>query len=94
MKQKEFEKLMENCADLIEERSNLAVKKIYKNNTYKEKYQKYSNLYEELVNKLGKDEIEIFTSAIYSLNDMENDYIYMQGFVDGMLLRENLANNS
>ncbi len=92
MKQKEFEKLMENCADLIEERSNLAAKKIYNNNTYKEKYQKYSNLYEELVNKLGKDEIEIFTSAIYSLNDMENDY--MQGFVDGMLLRENLANNS
>lgn len=25
-----------------------------------------------------------------SINDLENNYIYLQGFIDGILLRENL----
>ena len=67
MKQKKFEKFIENCENFIEERSDLALKEVAKNSKYKER----------------------LTSSIYMLNDFENDYIYMQGLLDGILLREN-----
>lgn len=90
MKQKELEKLIESCESLIEGRSDIALKKASKDSKYKEKYQEYSNLYEMLKNKLNNDDIENLTNSIYSLNDLECNYIYLQGFIDGILLRENL----
>lgn len=90
MKQKELEKLIESCKGLIEERSDIALKKVAEDSKYKKKYKEYSNLYEMLKNKLNNDDIENLTNSIYSLNDLECNYIYLQGFVDGILLRENL----
>ena len=90
MKQKEFEEFIENCESLIEERSNLAFKKVAQSKNYKEKYKKYNELYELLVDKIGADEIEKFADSIHLLNDLENNYIYIQGLADGLLLRENL----
>ena len=90
MKQKELEKFIESCENLIEERSDIALKKAAKDSKYKEKYQEYSNLYEMLTNRLNNDDIEKFANSIYSLNDLEWNYIYLQGFIDGILLRENL----
>ncbi len=90
MKPKELEKLIESCESLIEERSDIAFKKIAKDSKYKEKYQEYSNLYEMLINKLNNDDIENFANSIHSLNDLECNYVYLQGFIDGILLKENL----
>ena len=90
MKQKELEKLIESCEGLIEERSDIALKKVAEDSKYKKKYKEYSNLYEMLKNKLNNNDIENLTNSIYSLNDLECNYIYLQGFVDGILLRENL----
>ena len=90
MKQKELEKLIESCEGLIEERSDIALKKVAEDSKYKKKYKEYSNLYEMLKNKLNNDDIENLTNSNYSLNDLECNYIYLQGFVDGILLRENL----
>ena len=42
------------------------------------------------MNKIGADEIEKFANSIHLLNDLENNYIYIQGLSDGLLLRENL----
>ena len=89
MKQKKFEKFIENCENFIEERSDLALKEVAKNSKYKEKYQAYSNIYDTLIKKIGENDLERLTSSIYMLNDFENDYIYMQGLLDGILLREN-----
>ena len=91
MKQKEFEEFIENCESLIEERSDLAFKKVAKSKNYKERYEKYSELYELLANKIGIDEVEKFANSIHLLNDLESNYIYIQGFADGLLLRENLG---
>lgn len=90
MKQKELEKLIESCEGLIEERSDLAFKKVSEDSRYKEKYQIYSNLHEKLSEKIGENEIEKFANSMTSINDLENNYIYLQGFIDGILLRENL----
>lgn len=90
MKQKELERLIESCETLIEERSDIAFKKAARDSRYKEKYQEYSNLYEMLTNKLNNSDIKKLANSIYSLNDLECNYIYMQGFIDGILLRENL----
>lgn len=59
-------------------RSNLVFKKVAKDQKYKENYKIYSNLYEDLIKRTDK-------------NDIENNYIYLQGFIDGILLRENLS---
>ena len=90
MKQKELEELIEDCEGLIEERADLAFKKASEDSKYKEKYQEYSNLYEMLINKLNNDDIENFANSIHTLNDLECNYVYLQGFIDGILLRENL----
>ena len=45
MKQKESEEFIENRESLIEERSNLAFKKVAQSKNYKEKYKKYNELY-------------------------------------------------
>ena len=91
MKQKELEKFIESCECLIEERSDLAFKKVAKDSRYKEQYQAYSSLYEQLGKKLGENEVEKFANSIHLIGDLENNYIYLQGFIDGILLRENLS---
>lgn len=90
MKQKELEKLIKSCESLIEERSDLAFKKAAEDSKYKNKYKEYSDLYEKLINKLNNDDIENFANSIHTLNDLECNYVYLQGFIDGILLRENL----
>lgn len=74
----------------MKKESDIALKKVAEDSKYKKKYKEYSNLYEMLKNKLNNDDIENLTNSIYSLNDLECNYIYLQGFVDGILLRENL----
>ena len=91
MKSKDLEQLIENCEGLISERSDLALKKVAQTEKYQENYQEYSNLYEELIKKIDRIELERFANSIYALSDLENDYIYMQGFVDGIILKENLS---
>lgn len=91
MKQKELEQFIENCEELIGERSDLALKKVSKDSKYKEKYKKYSDLYEKLIKTTDKNNIENFAGTIHELNGIENNYMYLQGFVDGILLRENLV---
>ncbi len=91
MKQKELEQFIEDCKDLIAERSDLALKKVAQSKKYKEKYEEYIEIYELLSNKVASKEVEQLTNSIQLLNDVESNYIYMQGFADGMLLRENLG---
>lgn len=91
MKQKDLEEFIENCEELIGERSGLALKKVSKDQKYKEKYKRYSDLYENLIKVTKKKDIENFAGTIHELNGIENNYIYLQGLVDGILLRENLA---
>ncbi len=89
MKQKELEELIADSENFIGERINLIFKKVSKDKNYKEKYEEYSNLCEDLSKIIDRSKIENLVGAIYDLNSVENNYIYLQGFIDGVLLREN-----
>lgn len=90
MREKEFEIFIEDLGELINDRINMSINKLAKTNKYKKTYSKYSKLYEQLKKRCSVSEIENFSSIIYAINDLENTYIYLQGFLDGILLREQL----
>ena len=41
---------------------------------------------------ISEDKLEQLENAIYKLNTIEVNYSYLQGFLDGTLLRETLDN--
>lgn len=91
MDEKELKELVKSCNSLIEERSELIIRKVANMKEYKQKYALYSKIFQDLVKEVGEKKVEELTGALFSVNSMEGDYIYLQGFVDGMLLRENLT---
>lgn len=92
MNENDFENFVESCEELVNDRINLSINKVAKTIKYKEKYNIYSDLHKKLIEKYTIKEVENFASSIYAINDLENEYIYLQGFIDGILLRENLGN--
>lgn len=91
MNEKKLKELVKDCEGLIEGRVELILKKVAKMKEYKEKYSLYSRSFQELAGQIGEQRVEELTGALFSVNSMEVDYIYLQGLVDGILLRENLA---
>ena len=90
MEEKDFEQFMKDFESFIEDRSNIAFDKAVKNKKYKELYKKYEEQYEALIKKINVEEIDKFADFIHLLNNIENNYIYMQGFLDGILFKKNL----
>ena len=90
MEEKDFEQFMKDFESFIEDRSNIAFDKAVKNKKYKELYKKYEKQYEALIKKINVEEIDKFADFIHLLNSIENNYIYMQGFLDGILFKKNL----
>ncbi len=88
MNAKKFEKLIHNFEFLVDERMDTVLNKLKERKEYKEKYEKYSNLYDSLLKKYSRKDIEEFAGANIDLYNIENSYIYIQGLIDGIILKD------
>ncbi len=89
----ELEDFINSCEDLINDRIDIISEQISKNTSYKKKYYQYSKIYDELLKKNSLQDIEVLTNSIFEISDIENKYIYLKGFIDGILLREQFGKN-
>lgn len=93
MRTKDIEQLIEDCEGLIQCRSDLIFKKFSKTKRYKNEEEEYYKLRKELITIAPEDLVGKFENAMYDMNTTEVNYNYLQGFVDGVLLREYMCGN-
>lgn len=85
-----LEDFMSDSKELINERIDQAINVMSKTKEYKKVYEKFSNIFERLKDEHGSD-IEKLYDNTCSVKDLESEYIYMKGFVDGITIREHFG---
>jgi len=92
MNNKNLEKIINVCGDFVESRLEEGYKQYSKTQDYNKYQKEYSELRQILLKDISEDKLEQLENAIYKLNTIEVNYSYLQGFLDGTLLRETLDN--
>lgn len=92
MKEKEFKQFLEDFNSVIEERCVLSFQKMKKTKEYKNKKDRYNIISNKILENCTIEDTEDFKNSIYDIQAIENTYVYIQGFIDGILLRENQEN--
>jgi len=84
MTKKEREELMKDYEDLACFRIDRLNAELREIEEYNEKYEIFSTMYENLISEYPNAEIEQFRDVMLDLCNMEDTYIFMQGFLDGI----------
>lgn len=85
---REFDELMKDFYLLAESRIEKEMLTLKNQTKYKEKYEKFLNLYDIFAEKYKQEEIDQFIEAITEVNTLENTYMYIRGFKDGLLMKD------
>lgn len=84
----EFKEFMEEYNSFVLQRKNEICCELEKNHKeYKEKLEEYSTLYDIMVRKYPMHEIEELEGICMESYEIENLYLYVQGFLDGIMLK-------
>ena len=87
MNNDDFMELMEDYGDLAQNRIERGKEKVRNRQEYKNLYTKFRNCHDKLVHKYTEDEIDELLALVQDVNKLENTYMYMQGFFDGIILK-------
>ena len=88
---KEFTEFIKENNEFIMKRKNEICLELEKNNCeYKEMVDKHSNLYNSLIEKYKMEDIEELEGTCMEMYELENLYLYIQGFIDGITFKKNL----
>ena len=90
LEKKQFEQFLRDFQDVIDNRYMNVYTKLCKTKKYKDLTSVYNYAFKEVSKKCDRNTIEKFVETIYDISSLENQNLYMQGFIDGILFKENM----